>query len=104
MGTNRGNNMINDSRIGGSKVLLPPIGVKPYWFTMNKRIKELSDAISRYMEFLCCNLHAISDSRKEEYFKLIKGWNQEINLLLNDYEMMDKEFPFIIPKELEEDK
>ena len=86
------------------KVLLPPVGVKPYWFTMNERIKELSDAISRYMEFLYYNLHAIPDSRKEEYFKLIKEWNQEINLLLNDYEIMDKEFPFTIPKDLEEDK
>ena len=87
-----------------NKVLLPPVGVKPYWFSMNERIKELSDAISRYMEFLYYNLHVIPDSRKEEYFKLIKEWNQEINLLLNDYEMMDKEFPFTIPKDLEEDK
>ena len=35
-----------------SESIKPPIGVSPHWYIHNKRIKELSEAITRYSDFI----------------------------------------------------
>ena len=49
----------------------PPIGVRPSWFALPHRIKELADAISRYTEHkrMCTS---------KEATQLIREWATEI--------------------------
>jgi len=49
----------------------PPIGVKPAWFVIPERIKELSDAISRYSE----HDNIMSD---KQVCETMKKWSIEI--------------------------
>lgn len=54
----------------------PPIGVFPYWYVQQRRIKDLSEAITRYAEYKLFD---------EQYAKLIKQWAIEIMLCCDNY-------------------
>ncbi len=54
----------------------PPIGVSPYWYVYQCRIKDLSEVITRYAEYKLFN---------EQYAKLIKQWGNEIILCCDNY-------------------
>lgn len=56
----------------------PPIGVSPHWFVHNKRIKELSNAITRYTDFIM-RYNNIQDGR--DYYNVISEWANEIKML-----------------------
>lgn len=56
----------------------PPIGVSPHWFVHNKRIKELSNAITRYTDFIM-RYNNIQDGR--DYYNAIAEWANEIKML-----------------------
>ena len=61
-----------------SEYINPPIGVSPHWFVYNKRITELSEAITRYakftMEYNACR-NSIYD------YEIISKWAAEIKML-----------------------
>lgn len=61
-----------------SEYIKPPIGVSPHWYIYNKRIKELSEAITRYSDFIEKYVH-IKDDR--DYYKSIAKWADEIKKL-----------------------
>lgn len=61
-----------------SEFIKPPIGVSPHWYIHNKRIKELSEAITRYADFIMCYIN-VKDERN--YYKLIAKWATEIKML-----------------------
>lgn len=56
----------------------PPLGVSPHWFVYLKRIKELYEAIGRYIEYIEQNrsieLHA-------SHYEVIAEWAKEIEVL-----------------------
>mgnify|MGYP001019288758 CR=1 FL=1 len=54
----------------------PPIGASPYWYVQQRRIKDLSEAITRYAEYKLFD---------EQYAKLIKQWANEIILCCDNY-------------------
>lgn len=54
----------------------PPIGVAPHWYFAQSRIKELSEAITRYSKY---KLFHINEAN------LIKYWANEIILQCEDY-------------------
>lgn len=56
----------------------PPIGVSPHWFVYNKRIKELSNAITRYTDFIM-RYNNIQDGR--DCYNVISEWANEIKML-----------------------
>ena len=35
-----------------NEYIKPPIGVSPHWYVHNKRIMEISEAITRYSDFI----------------------------------------------------
>lgn len=55
-----------------------PIGVSPHWFVYNERIKEINQALGRYIDFISEN-NAVVDT--VEYYELIAKWANEIKLL-----------------------
>lgn len=61
-----------------SEFIKPPIGVSPHWYIHNKRIKELSEAITRYADFIM-RYDNIKDNCNE--YKLIAKWATEIKML-----------------------
>lgn len=61
-----------------SEFIKPPIGVSPHWYIHNKRIKELSEAITRYSDFIMRYVH-IKDDR--DYYQSIAKWADEIKML-----------------------
>ena len=61
-----------------SEFIKPPIGVSPHWYIHNKRIKELSEAITRYSDFIMRYAN-IKDER--DYYKAIAKWADEIKKL-----------------------
>ena len=61
-----------------SEWIKPPIGVSPHWYVYNKRIKEVSEAITRYAEFALKH-DAVRDSLED--YKLIAKWAMELKLL-----------------------
>jgi hypothetical protein len=54
----------------------PPIGASPYWYVQQTRIKDLSEAITRYSEHKVLN---------KDYANLIKVWATEIKLCCDTY-------------------
>ena len=60
----------------------PPIGVKPLWFVTPNRIKELSDAISRYTEHE--NICTDNDVTEK-----IKEWAMEIMCHCNTIQILN---------------
>lgn len=54
----------------------PPIGVAPYWYIQKSRIKELSEAITRYAEYKLFD---------EKHALLIKQWANEIILSCDSF-------------------
>ena len=61
-----------------SEYIEPPIGVSPHWYVYNKRIEELSNAITRYTDFIM-RYNNIQDGR--DYYKAITEWANEIKML-----------------------
>ena len=61
-----------------SEFIKPPIGVSPHWHVHNKRIEELSEAITRYSDFIMRYVN-IKDER--DYYKAIAKWADEIKKL-----------------------
>lgn len=61
-----------------SEYTKPPIGVSPHWYVYNKRIEELSNAITRYTDFIM-RYNNIKDGR--DYYKAIAEWANEIKML-----------------------
>lgn len=56
----------------------PPLGVSPHWHVYNKRIEELSNAITRYTDFIM-RYNNIKDGR--DNYNAIAGWANEIKML-----------------------
>lgn len=54
----------------------PPIGASPYWYVQQSRIKDLSEAITRYVEYKLFYI---------EHVLLIKQWANEILLCCDNY-------------------
>lgn len=61
-----------------NEYIKPPIGVSPHWYVHNKRIVELSEAITRYSDFIMRYVN-IKDER--DYYKSIAKWADEIKKL-----------------------
>lgn len=61
-----------------SEFIKPPLGVSPHWYIHNKRIKELSEAITRYSDFIM-RYQNVQDER--HYYELIAKWATEIKML-----------------------
>jgi hypothetical protein len=53
----------------------PPLGVSPHWFVYLKRIRELNEAIGRYIEHVESNRHIEYPS---QYYMAIAQWAHEI--------------------------
>lgn len=53
----------------------PPIGVGPHWYVYRARMKELSDAIGRYLDFI--EKHSLCKEVISEY-EAIESWASEI--------------------------
>lgn len=56
----------------------PPLGVSPHWFVYRQRIKELNEAIGRYLEYIEVNQHI---KNLNPYYKAIAQWAKEIKCL-----------------------
>lgn len=50
----------------------PPIGVEPHWCKYQQRIKELSEAISRYVSYL--DEQSTGNTRDIEVYELLHRW------------------------------
>lgn len=61
-----------------SEYIKPPLGVSPHWYVYNKRIEELSNAITRYTEFIM-RYNNIKDVR--DNYNAIAAWANEIKML-----------------------
>lgn len=61
-----------------SEYIKPPIGVSPHWYVYNKRIEELSNAITRYTDFIM-RYNNIKDGR--DNYNAIAEWANEIKML-----------------------
>lgn len=61
-----------------NEYIKPPIGVSPHWYIHNKRIKELSEAITRYSDFIMRYTN-VQDERK--YYEFIAKLAAEIKML-----------------------
>ena len=57
-----------------------PIGVSPHWFVYNQRIKDLNEAIGRYVDFAMENNLTVDTA---EYYELIAKWANEIEFIAN---------------------
>lgn len=55
-----------------------PLGVAPHWFVYNKRIKDLNEAIARYIDF---SMENSLTSDTAQYYELISKWATEIKEL-----------------------
>ena len=56
----------------------PPIGVSPHWYVHNKRIEELSKAITRYTTFIMEHSNTLDGA---DYYECIAKWADEIKML-----------------------
>ena len=56
----------------------PPIGVSPHWYVHNKRIEELSKAITRYTTFIMEHGNTLDGA---DYYECIAKWADEIKML-----------------------
>jgi hypothetical protein len=61
----------------------PPIGVSPWWFWPQRRIKDLADGISRYS-----SIQTFDDN----HAKLLKFWAQEIIVQCDNYIDLHKKY------------
>lgn len=61
-----------------SEYIKPPLGVSPHWYVYNKRIEELSNAITRYTDFIM-RYNNIKDGR--DSYNAIAEWANEIKML-----------------------
>ena len=64
-----------------NEYIKPPIGVSPHWYIHNKRIEELSEAITRYSDFIMRYVN-IKDER--DYYKS----GEQLQLILTDGTVM----------------
>lgn len=56
----------------------PPLGVSPHWYVYLKRMKELNEAIGRFLEYIDTTMHT---KGKADYYKAIAEWSAEITHL-----------------------
>lgn len=56
----------------------PPLGVSPHWFVHRQRIRELNEAIGRFIGYIEANIHIEEHS---ERYEVIAAWAQEIESL-----------------------
>jgi hypothetical protein len=56
----------------------PPLGASPHWFVYRQRIKELSDAIGRHIEYIEQRQHT---ANRSAYYRAIAQWAKEIEIL-----------------------
>ena len=61
-----------------AKYIKPPLGVSPHWFVYRTRIKELNEAISRYLEYIEEN-QLIAETK--QMYEQIAEWAKEIQAL-----------------------
>ena len=61
-----------------NEYIKPPIGVSPHWYIHNKRIKELSEAITRYSDFI---MRYVNVKDERDCYKSIAKWADEIKKL-----------------------
>ena len=61
-----------------NEYIKPPIGVSPHWYIHNKRIEELSEAITRYSDFI---MRYVNVKDERDYYKSIAKWADEIKKL-----------------------
>ena len=67
----------------------PPLGVSPHWFVYRSRMKELNEAIARYLEYIENHCH-IRDMAP--YHKAVAIWSRELEqLALLEAEITDME-------------
>lgn len=59
-------------------MIKPPVGVSPHWFVYPKRMKELHEAIGRYLEHIEQHRHI---ENHELYYKAVASWAREIETL-----------------------
>ena len=55
----------------------PPIGPNPHWFVYNDRMKQLSEAISKYIDY-AGSCHGVE---KKQSYDAIAGWCEELKSL-----------------------
>ena len=56
----------------------PPLGVSPHWFVYLQRIREINEAIGRYIEHIESNQHI---EYLSPYYKAIALWAHEMESL-----------------------
>ena len=61
-----------------SEYIKPPLGVSPHWYVYNKRIEELSNAITKHTDFIM-RYNNIKDGR--DNYNAIAKWANEIKML-----------------------
>ena len=61
-----------------NEYIKPPIGVSPHWYIHNKRIVELSKAITRYSDFI---MRYVNVKDERDCYKSIAKWSDEIKML-----------------------
>jgi hypothetical protein len=67
----------------------PPLGVSPHWFAYPMRIKELHEAIGRFIEHIEKNRHIEDHS---QHWKVIAQWASEMEMLaLLEAELTERE-------------
>ena len=68
----------------------PPLGVSPAWLVYPQRIKELHEAIGRYLDHIEKCRHTESNTK---HYELIAKWSREIEclaLILAEQEELEK--------------
>ena len=58
-----------------NEYIKPPIGVSPHWYVHNKRIMKLSEAITRYSDFI---MRYVNVKDECDCYKSIAKWADEI--------------------------
>ena len=57
----------------------PPLGVIPHWHSYHQRIKELSEGISRYVNYL--DEQSTSNTRDIQTYELLHKWAFDLSEL-----------------------
>lgn len=63
-----------------SKYIEPPLGVAPSWYYIPRRIKDLSEAIVRYVEHYEKHLSSLDYKYERDMFECLQSWAKEVSL------------------------
>lgn len=61
------------------ETIKPPLGVSPHWFVYLKRMKELNEAIGRFLEYI--DTTTMNTKGRADYYEAIAEWSVEITQL-----------------------